>query len=32
MKGKAYGVPVYQLIGGKCREKVRSRSPASMLS
>ena len=23
IKGKAFGVPVYQLIGGKCREKVR---------
>jgi galactonate dehydratase len=23
IKGKAYGVPVYQLIGGKCRDKVR---------
>jgi len=23
IKGKALGVPVYQLIGGKCREKVR---------
>jgi len=23
IKGKAYGVPVYQLIGGKCRHKVR---------
>ena len=24
IKGKALGVPVYQLIGGKCREKVRA--------
>eukprot|EP01048_Picozoa_sp_COSAG05_P019968 COSAG05_NODE_3274_length_2187_cov_0.855364_2_plen_190_part_01 len=24
IKGKAYGVPVYQLIGGKVREKVRA--------
>jgi galactonate dehydratase len=23
IKGKAFGVPVYQLIGGKCRDKVR---------
>jgi galactonate dehydratase len=23
IKGKALGVPVYQLVGGKCREKVR---------
>ena len=23
IKGKAYGVPVYQLIGGKCRDRVR---------
>ena len=23
IKGKAYGVPVYQLVGGKCRDKVR---------
>jgi galactonate dehydratase len=23
IKGKAHGVPVYQLIGGKCRDKVR---------
>jgi galactonate dehydratase len=23
IKGKAYGLPVYQLIGGKCRDKVR---------
>jgi galactonate dehydratase len=24
IKGKAYGVPVYQLMGGKCRDKVRA--------
>ena len=23
IKGKAFGVPVYQLVGGKCRDKVR---------
>jgi galactonate dehydratase len=23
LKGKAYGVPVYQLLGGKCRDRVR---------
>ena len=23
VKGKAHGVPVYQLIGGRCRDKVR---------
>ena len=23
IKGKAFGVPVYQLVGGKCRERVR---------
>ena len=24
IKGKAYGVPVYELLGGKCRDKVRT--------
>ena len=24
IKGKALGVPVYELLGGKCRDKVRS--------
>jgi galactonate dehydratase len=23
LKGKAYGVPVYQLVGGRCRDRVR---------
>lgn len=23
LKGKAYGVPVYQLLGGKCRDRIR---------
>ena len=29
IKGKAFGVPVYQLIGGKCRDKVRAYQSAS---
>lgn len=27
IKGKALGVPIYRLLGGKCREKVRSYAP-----
>lgn len=27
IKGKALGVPVYELLGGKCRDKVRSYAP-----
>ncbi len=23
IKGKAHGVPVYQLLGGRCRDKIR---------